>query len=94
MEFFNKYKYPVIITIAIVALGWAYIFFMTEQESADLTKDRELQNYEARLKVIEGLRLKTSLFEGEIYRSLTDEFEEDVIEVRTGTKPNPFSLPF
>ncbi len=91
MDFFSKYKYPVIIVLIVIVAGWVYLHFFLEVDDATLVQDqRRLDEYVTRMEAIEGLRLETGLFEGEVYLSLTDEFEEDVMEVSIG-KINPFS---
>lgn len=90
MEFFNKYKYPFIIVFFVIIFGWFYMSSILEGVDESVAQDRVvLDEYLNRMNFIGSLVTKTDLFEGDIYASLTDEFEEDVMKVQIG-KTNPF----
>ena len=90
MEFINRYKYAFIVILVLVLFGVAYLYYITEGRGEIPARDeQELEEYAERLKSIKNLRTQTDLFESKLYLSLTDEFEEDIIEVRIG-KVNPF----
>lgn len=90
MEFFNKYKYPFIIVVFAIILGWFYLSSILEGVDEKVLEDQAVLNeYSSRMDFIGSLVTKTELFEGDIYASLTDEFEEGVMEVGIG-RNNPF----
>lgn len=90
MEFFNKYKYPFIIVVFVVILGWFYLSSILEGVDENVVLDQAvLDEYSNRMDFIGSLVTKTDLFDSELYASLTDEFEEGVMEVQIG-RNNPF----
>lgn len=90
MESFNKYKYPLIIVIFFIILGWFYLTSILDGVDENVALDQTtLEEYSNRINFIESLVTKTDLFESELYASLTDEFEKDVMEVQIG-RTNPF----
>jgi hypothetical protein len=90
MEFYNKYKYPFLIIIILIALGWFYLFSILDGVDEKVVSDQVLlDEYSNRMNFIAGLVTKTDLFDSDLYKELTDEFEEDVLEVGIG-RINPF----
>ena len=91
MENTNRYIYPFVITLIVVALGAGYLFFNYGKEDVvgkDF-KNEKLVDYIQRIEDLEGLKLETDILESEIYWSLTDDFRREVEEVSIG-KVNPF----
>ncbi len=90
MEFYTKYKYPFLIVIFVIALGWFYLFSVLDGVDEKVVADQALlDEYSNRMNFITGLVTKTDLFDSDLYKTLTDQFEEDVMQVGIG-RNNPF----
>ena len=91
MQELKIYIYPLIIVVLVVAFGGLYMFVIQEGADPAVVEDSHqiLNEYTQRIEKIEGLRLETDILEGDIYLSLTDEYEEEVVEVNIG-RTNPF----
>lgn len=91
MKDLKRYIYPSIVIFLVVFFGWAYIVFVQEDVDPKVVEEDNqlLVEYVRMIEKIEGLRLKTDVLDSDLYLSLTDEYEEDVIEVGIG-RVNPF----
>ncbi|MGM0482788.1 MAG: hypothetical protein ACQEP6_02915 [Patescibacteria group bacterium] len=92
MQNLRKYLYPFIIVVLAVFLGFAYIAFIQDDIDPEVVEQEHqiLNEYTEVIEEVEGFNLKTDLLESDLYLSLTDEYEQDVMEVEIG-RVNPFS---
>ncbi|MGM0629408.1 MAG: hypothetical protein ACQESA_03195 [Patescibacteria group bacterium] len=92
MQNFKKYLYPFIIVVLVTVLGFVYIAFIQEDVDPEAVQDSHqvLSQYTQVIEEVEGFNLKTDILQSDLYLSLTDEYEQDVIEVEIG-RVNPFS---